>query len=119
MRVRVARDDNHGFDDLRRLRRRARSAKRFSMISSIISANPRFANASISRIVHRPLPTDDPKQRQPDISRAKNVMGWEPRVALKDSTNDNLFRSIAIQRELRAQLLKERIRRAECDVNRP
>ena len=31
---------------------------------------------SKSRIVHRPLPADDPKQRQPDITLAKNKLGW-------------------------------------------
>ena len=36
---------------------------------------------SISKIVFKPLPQDDPKQRQPDISRAKEVLGWEPKVA--------------------------------------
>ena len=33
------------------------------------------------KLVHLPLPQDDPKQRQPDISRAKEVLGWEPRVS--------------------------------------
>lgn len=32
------------------------------------------------KIVHKPLPTDDPKQRKPDITRAKNLLGWEPKV---------------------------------------
>ena len=35
-----------------------------------------------SRIVHRPLPTDDPKVRQPDISLARRSLGWEPQVPL-------------------------------------
>ncbi|MCL4845235.1 MAG: SDR family oxidoreductase [Acidobacteria bacterium] len=39
---------------------------------------------STSRIVHRPLPTDDPKVRQPDIAKARALLGWEPRVALED-----------------------------------
>jgi dTDP-glucose 4,6-dehydratase len=39
---------------------------------------------SKSRIVHQPLPTDDPKVRQPDITRARTLLGWEPRVALED-----------------------------------
>ena len=34
-------------------------------------------------IVHRPLPTDDPTRRRPDISRARELLGWEPRVALR------------------------------------
>ncbi|MFM2207680.1 MAG: hypothetical protein RL213_1655 [Bacteroidota bacterium] len=32
------------------------------------------------KLVYRPLPTDDPKQRQPDITRARNLLGWEPKV---------------------------------------
>ncbi|MFT4018269.1 MAG: SDR family oxidoreductase [Agriterribacter sp.] len=32
------------------------------------------------KIVYKPLPTDDPKQRQPDISRAKSILNWEPKV---------------------------------------
>ena len=37
---------------------------------------------SSSRIVNQPLPQDDPAQRQPDITRAREVLGWEPKVAL-------------------------------------
>jgi dTDP-glucose 4,6-dehydratase len=36
-----------------------------------------------SRIVYRPLPVDDPKQRQPDITRARTRLGWEPHVSLE------------------------------------
>ncbi len=39
---------------------------------------------SKSSLEHRDLPQDDPKQRQPDISKAKKVLNWEPAVALKD-----------------------------------
>jgi len=35
-------------------------------------------------IVTRPLPEDDPKVRRPDITRARQMLGWEPKVALKD-----------------------------------
>ncbi len=35
---------------------------------------------SKSKIVYEPLPQDDPKQRQPDITKAQNILGWEPRV---------------------------------------
>jgi dTDP-glucose 4,6-dehydratase len=35
---------------------------------------------SRSRVVHRPLPPDDPKVRRPDITLARRVLGWEPRV---------------------------------------
>jgi dTDP-glucose 4,6-dehydratase len=37
---------------------------------------------SRSRIVERPLPVDDPKRRQPDITRARTLLGWEPKVSL-------------------------------------
>ena len=37
-----------------------------------------------SEIVSRPLPTDDPKVRKPDITRARTMLGWEPQVALRD-----------------------------------
>jgi UDP-glucuronate decarboxylase len=39
---------------------------------------------SRSKIIHRPLPADDPKQRQPDITEARGVLGWEPKVALEE-----------------------------------
>jgi dTDP-glucose 4,6-dehydratase len=39
---------------------------------------------SKSRIVYRPLPTDDPKQRRPDITRARELLGWEPKVQLEE-----------------------------------
>ena len=39
---------------------------------------------SKSRIVHRPLPEDDPKVRQPDITRARTILGWEPKVPLEE-----------------------------------
>ena len=40
--------------------------------------------ASRSQIEHRPLPMDDPRQRQPDISRAQKTLGWEPRIRLEE-----------------------------------
>jgi len=39
---------------------------------------------STSEIVSHPLPADDPKVRQPDITRAKSILGWEPRVQLRE-----------------------------------
>ena len=39
---------------------------------------------STSRVVYRPLPQDDPKQRKPDITRAQTILGWEPRVGLEE-----------------------------------
>jgi dTDP-glucose 4,6-dehydratase len=39
---------------------------------------------SRSKLVYRPLPTDDPKVRQPDITRARTLLGWEPKVQLEE-----------------------------------
>ena len=39
---------------------------------------------SSSTVVYRPLPVDDPKQRRPDITRARTLLGWEPKVGLED-----------------------------------
>ncbi|MGE5245602.1 MAG: UDP-glucuronic acid decarboxylase family protein [Betaproteobacteria bacterium] len=39
---------------------------------------------SKSKIVYRPLPTDDPKVRQPDITRARTLLDWEPKVSLEE-----------------------------------
>lgn len=51
---------------------------------------------SESKIVHRELPVDDPKQRRPDITRAKSLLGWEPEVSLEDGLSRTLeyFRSV-------------------------
>ncbi len=42
------------------------------------------ATGSKSRIVHKPLPQDDPKQRRPDITRARKLLGWEPKIPLAE-----------------------------------
>ncbi len=39
---------------------------------------------SSSKLVHRPLPQDDPKQRRPDITQATDTLGWEPTVPLRE-----------------------------------
>jgi nucleoside-diphosphate-sugar epimerase len=39
---------------------------------------------SSSRLVYRPLPEDDPKVRQPDIARARTLLGWEPHVPVEE-----------------------------------
>jgi len=36
------------------------------------------------KIIYKPLPKDDPRQRQPDITKAKEILGWEPKVARKE-----------------------------------
>src|SRR6185436_10977138 len=40
------------------------------------------ATGSKSKVVHKPLPQDDPKQRRPDITKAKALLKWEPEVSL-------------------------------------
>ena len=48
-----------------------------------------------SRIVHKPLPQDDPKQRKPDITKAKKILKWEPQVPLAEGLKKTIqyFRS--------------------------
>ena len=45
---------------------------------------------SSSRIIFKPLPEDDPKQRQPDISLAKEKLGWEPKVSVDDGLKQTI-----------------------------
>ncbi|MEO8520230.1 MAG: NAD-dependent epimerase/dehydratase family protein, partial [Acidobacteriota bacterium] len=45
---------------------------------------------SKSQIVYRPLPEDDPKVRQPDITRARTLLGWEPKVSLEEGLTRTL-----------------------------
>jgi UDP-glucuronate decarboxylase len=49
------------------------------------------------KVVHQPLPSDDPKQRRPDITLAKARLGWEPRVELAEGLAYTIsyFRSLA------------------------
>ena len=42
---------------------------------------------SESKVVHQPMPQDDPRQRRPDISRAMNLLGWSPQIGLYDGLN--------------------------------
>lgn len=53
---------------------------------------------SASRIVYRPAPEDDPKQRQPDITKARTLLGWEPEISLRLGLEMSLdyFRSRAV-----------------------
>ncbi len=45
---------------------------------------------STSRIIYENLPTDDPKVRRPDISKARKELGWEPKVQLEDGINKTI-----------------------------
>jgi UDP-glucuronate decarboxylase len=46
--------------------------------------------SSKSKLTFKPLPTDDPKQRQPDITLAKEKLGWEPKVCLEDGLKETI-----------------------------
>ena len=39
---------------------------------------------SAAKIVYKPLPSDDPQKRRPDITKAKQILGWEPKVGLEE-----------------------------------
>jgi dTDP-glucose 4,6-dehydratase len=45
---------------------------------------------STSKIVYRPLPVDDPKVRQPDITRARTLLGWEPKVSVEEGLDTTI-----------------------------
>jgi UDP-glucuronate decarboxylase len=45
---------------------------------------------SKSKIIHEPLPSDDPKQRKPDITKAKKFLDWEPSVNLEDGLKETI-----------------------------
>jgi len=47
-------------------------------------------SGSKSKLVFEPLPSDDPKQRQPDIALAKSQLGWQPKVALEDGLKETI-----------------------------
>ena len=61
---------------------------------------------SRSRIVHRPLPQDDPRQRQPDISKAQEVLSWSPRTPLAEGLKRTIayFEELLRDQSVRAQL---------------
>jgi UDP-glucuronate decarboxylase len=45
---------------------------------------------SRARIISRPLPQDDPRQRCPDIAQAQTLLGWQPKVALADGLKETI-----------------------------
>ncbi|MDC0707012.1 SDR family oxidoreductase [Stigmatella sp. ncwal1] len=57
----------------------------------------RAAAGGGGRILYQPLPQNDPKQRQPDITRARTLLGWEPKVSLEEGLRETIsyFRAIA------------------------
>jgi len=45
---------------------------------------------SKSKLIHKPLPSDDPRQRRPDITKARDLLKWEPRVGLEDGLKETI-----------------------------
>ena len=45
---------------------------------------------SRSKLVRKPLPTDDPRQRKPDIRLAKKTLGWQPKIKLRDGLKQSI-----------------------------
>jgi dTDP-glucose 4,6-dehydratase len=60
----------------------------------------RAAAGGGGKIVFKPLPQNDPKQRQPDITRARTLLGWEPQVPLEEGLRETIsyFRTVASAR---------------------
>ncbi len=54
---------------------------------------------SKSQIAYKPLPEDDPKQRRPDITKAKQLLGWEPKIQLREGLEKSLdyFRKVVAE----------------------
>jgi UDP-glucuronate decarboxylase len=49
-----------------------------------------FHTKSSSKLVFKPLPQDDPRQRRPDITLAKTKLDWEPKVSLNDGLKETI-----------------------------
>lgn len=63
-----------------------------------------LSTGSPAKLVHKPLPIDDPKQRRPDISKAKKILNWEPRI----SRGEGLQRTIDYFKALPEEELKRK-----------
>ena len=58
---------------------------------------------SQSEILFQPLPQDDPKQRKPDITKARTLLGWEPKVALREGLAKSLeYFKACVEKEAKA-----------------
>ena len=71
---------------------------------------------SHSRIVHRPLPEDDPRQRQPDISRARELLDWAPQTPLEQGLTRTIsyFRQLLAEPGMRALVMGSAVCDKEC-----
>jgi UDP-glucuronate decarboxylase len=61
---------------------------------------------SRSKVVHRPLPEDDPRQRRPDISKAQDVLGWKPHTPLREGMTKTIayFEEMLKEQSIRKML---------------
>jgi UDP-glucuronate decarboxylase len=66
---------------------------------------------SRSKVVHRPLPENDPRQRQPDISRAQEKLSWAPKTQLKEGLISTIayFESLLSQKGVKDALVKDTV----------
>jgi UDP-glucuronate decarboxylase len=62
-------------------------------------------SGSSSRIVFRPLPNDDPRQRKPNIDKARELLGWEPKTDLADGLKATI---LYFEDHLRQKKMKDR-----------
>lgn len=64
---------------------------------------------SRSRIVHRPRPQDDPRQRRPDISKANDLLGWSPKTQLKEGLSRTIsyFERLLSDGTVRASIARD------------
>ncbi|MEO1231165.1 MAG: UDP-glucuronic acid decarboxylase family protein [Myxococcota bacterium] len=69
----------------------------FSMLT--LAENVIRMTGSSSRIVHLPLPADDPKQRRPDITRAKELLGWQPSIPVEEGLGRTIDYFIGLREE--------------------
>jgi UDP-glucuronate decarboxylase len=67
-------------------------------------------SGSRSKIVHRPRPQDDPRQRRPDISKASDILKWAPKTTLADglSKTINYFEELLSDHGVRAATIHDR-----------
>ena len=75
---------------------------------------------SRSKIVHRPLPADDPQKRRPDISEAQRVLGWSPRIPLKEGLAKTIpyFEGLLAEGKIARPSSSEKANHVGADVER-
>ena len=64
-----------------------------------------------SKIIYKPLPKDDPQRRRPDISRAKDLLKWEPKIALAEGLQQTADWFTAALGETASRRVTERVKR--------